>query len=84
MVVLVRVAGQNAADAAANHFLQGVLGQVGVAGAVEDDGDDPGKPAAPTARVDGEPPGVTAELTGRWLSNARRAEKVEAERPGRW
>ena len=84
MVVLVRVAGQDAVDPAADHLQEGVLGQVGVAGIIEGRGEGPGEPDALVELADGEQPGVAGELAGRRLDDERRGEEVQDLRPGGW
>ena len=83
MVVLVRVAGQDAVDARPDHLQEGVFGEAGVAGVPEGVGEGPGEPDALVELADREQPGVAGELTGRWLDNDRRAEEIEALWPGR-
>jgi hypothetical protein len=53
VVVLVRVAGQDAVDAGPDHLQERVLGEVGVAGVVEGAGEGPGEPDAPIELADG-------------------------------
>ena len=82
MVVLVRVAGQDAVDARPDHLQEGMLGQLGVAGVVQGLGEGFDEPDALVELADGEKPRIAGELTGRGLKNERRAEEVENLRPG--
>ena len=84
MVVLVRVAGQDAVDAAANHRQEGVLPEVRVAGVVEGFGEGSRQPDALVELADGEQAGVAGELTRRRLDDERRAEEVQDLGPGGW
>ena len=69
MVVLVRVAGEDAVDAGPDHLREGVLGEVGVAGVVQGVGEGPGEPDALVELADGQQPGVTGQLTRRRLDD---------------
>ena len=64
VVVLVRVAGQDAVDPGPDHLPEGVLGPLGVAGVVEGVGEGPGEPEALVELADGEQPRVAGKLTG--------------------
>jgi hypothetical protein len=84
VVVLVRVAGEDAVDPAADHLQEGVLGQLRVAGVVERIGEGPGQADLLVELADGEQPGVAGELTRRWLDDERCAEEVEDLGPDIW
>src|SRR5262249_13509314 len=84
VVVLVRVAGEDAVGPGANHLQEGVIDQVGVAGVVQGVGEGPGKSDALVELADGEQPGITGELTGRGFDDDRRAEEIEVLWPGGW
>jgi hypothetical protein len=62
VVVLVRVAGEDAVDAGPGHLQERVLGEAGVAGVVEGIGEGPREPEVLIEQVDGEQPGVAGEL----------------------
>ena len=62
VVVLVRVAGEDAVDTGPDHFQEGVLGEVGVAGVVQCFGEGLGEPDALVELPDGEQPSVAREL----------------------
>ena len=62
VVVLVLVASQDAVDAGTDHLQERVLGQVRVAGIIEDIGKSLGEPDALVELADGEQPGVAGEL----------------------
>ena len=76
MVVLVRVAGEDAVDAGLDHLPEGVLGAVGVAGVVESIGEGPREPEALIELAEGEQPGVAGQWACRRLKDQRGAEKV--------
>jgi hypothetical protein len=61
-----------------------VLGEVGIAGVVEDFREGPGEPDALVDLAKGEQPGVAGELARRRLDDQRRAEEVQDLRPGGW
>jgi hypothetical protein len=84
VVVLVRVAGQDAVDAGPDHLHEGVLGEAGVAGVVQGVGEGPGEPDALIEPADREQPGVAGQLARRRLDDQRRAEKVPDLGPGGW
>lgn len=84
MVVLVLVAGQDAVDATADHFQEGVLGEIGVAGVVEDGGEGLDEPNAPIELANGQQPGIAGRLARGRLHDQRRAEEVEDLLPGGW
>src|SRR5262249_20115150 len=83
VVVLVRVAGEDAVDAGPDHLQERVLGEVWVAGVVEGVGESPGEPETLVERADGQQPG-SGELARRWLDHERRAEEVPDLWPGGW
>src|SRR5262249_37694014 len=84
VVVLVLVAGQNAVDAGADHFQQGMLDERGGAGVIEGIGEGLRESDALIELADREQPGIAGELTGRRLDDERGAEEVERLGPGRW
>ena len=84
MVVLVRVAGQDAVDPGADHLQEGVLGEAGVPGIVEGLGEGPGQADALVELADGQQPGVAGELTRRRLDDERAAEELQDSGPGGW
>jgi hypothetical protein len=71
VVVLVRVAGEDAVDAGADHLPEGVLGEAGGAGVVEDFGEGPGQADALGELADREQPGVAGERAWRLLDDNR-------------
>ena len=75
MVVLVRVAGEDAVDAAADHLQERVLGQVGVAGVVQGIGEGPSESDALVEPANGLLACVAGQLTGRRLDHERGAEE---------
>jgi hypothetical protein len=84
VVVLVKVAGQDAVDATADHLQERVRGEVGVAGGVEHVGQDSRESDALVELAKGEQPGVAGELARRRLDDQGRAEKIENLWPGGW
>ena len=62
MVVLVRVAGQDAVDPGPDHLQAAVLGEVGVAGVVQGLGQAPGERDALIELADRQEPGLPGEL----------------------
>jgi hypothetical protein len=83
VVVLVRVAGEDAGDAGPDHLHEGVFGQVGVTRVVEGVGEGPGEPNALVKLADGQQAGVAGELALGWLDDEGPAEEVQDLRPGR-
>jgi hypothetical protein len=62
VVVLVRVAGQDAVDPGPDHLQEAVFGEVGVAGVVQGIREGPGEADALVELADREQPGVAGEL----------------------
>jgi hypothetical protein len=83
VVVLVRVAGQDAVDPRADHLQEGVRGEAGVARVVQGVGDGPGQADTLVERADGEQAGVPGERAWRRLDDKRGDEKVVDLWPGR-
>jgi hypothetical protein len=71
VVVLVRIADQDAIDAGADHLQEDVFGESGVAGVVEGLGDGPGQADTLVERADGEQSGVAGEPAWRPLDDKR-------------
>jgi hypothetical protein len=84
VVVLVRVAGQDTVDAAADYRQEGMLGEALVAGVVERVREGPGEPDALIELADGQQPGIAGELARRRFEDKRGTEKVLDLWPGRW
>jgi hypothetical protein len=84
VAVRVRVAGEDAVGAGADHLHEGVLGEAGVAGVVQGRGEGLGKPDVLIELADGEQAGVAGEPARRRLDHERRTEKVKDLRPGGW
>jgi hypothetical protein len=84
VVVLVRVAGQDAVDPGADNLQEGVRGEARVAGVVEGVGEVPGEPDVFVKLPDGKEPGAAGESARRRLQGERAAEGVEDLRPGGW
>src|SRR5262249_43902310 len=62
VVVLVKVAGQDAVDAGPDHLQEALLGQVGVAGVGQGIGEGPGQADLLVELADGEQPGSAGQL----------------------
>jgi hypothetical protein len=84
VVVLVRVAGQDAVDAGSDHLQEGVLGQVGVAGVVQGASVGPGEPNALVELADGEHTVIILHMFMYRVDDERRAEKIQALGPDIW
>jgi hypothetical protein len=84
VVVLVRVASEDAADAGADHLQDAMLGEVGVAGVVQGLGEGPGEPDVLVELADREQPGIAGELARRRFDDERRAEEVQDLGRGGW
>src|SRR5262249_3368113 len=84
VVVLVLVAGQDAADAGPDHLQESMIREVGIAGVGQGVGEGPGEPDAVVELADGEQAGIAGELARRALDHEWRAEEVEDLGPGGW
>jgi hypothetical protein len=84
VVLLVRVAGEDAVDAAAHHLQERVLREGRVAGSSSASAKVRVRPIRWSNWRTGEQPGVAGELAWRRLDDKRGAEKVVDLWPGRW
>lgn len=77
MIVLVRVVGEDAVHAGANHLQSGVLDKLGIARVVEDGGEGSGEPKGFIELAEGKEPGIAGELPSGGFEDHRGAEESE-------
>src|SRR5205807_475885 len=75
--------GEDAVDARADHFEEGVLDEVGIAGVVEDVGEGLGESEALIELPEGEQAGIAGELSGGGFDEEGQVAEIEGGLPGR-